>query len=337
MSLKQIFFKIIYDGVDITNDISDEIESIEYVDRIQGASDEITISIDDTNNRWKNDWKPDKESQLQVSLGYLDASFDAGTFDIDKLEIDGPPDIITIQGLAAGIKKAIRTKQSEAFENQTLEKIVERISSKNGFNILGNIESIQIERATQNQETDLEFLKRISNKFGHVFSVRNQTIFFNTIYELEDANSVYSLDKSQISKYKFTDESINTYSSAQVRFTNPDKKKVIEFVSVDEDLVERKDIKEVKVRAENAQQAEKISKAALHESNSMGVIGHITCEGNQNLLAGLNIDLTGFGKYSGKYNILESRHSYRKDDGYSTIVKVKKIDDIGEEFHTSIL
>jgi uncharacterized protein len=67
------------------------------------------------------------------------------------------------------------------------------------------------------------------------------------------------------------------------------------------------------------------TRAALHRKNSQAVTGSLVVVGDVTLLAGNNIELTGAGKFSGKYHIESSRHSITPAGGYGTSIEIKKV------------
>ena len=50
-----------------------------------------------------------------------------GVFEIDEINLSGPPDVVTIRGMATGIVNSLRTKKSDAHESKTLKQIAEKV------------------------------------------------------------------------------------------------------------------------------------------------------------------------------------------------------------------
>ena len=87
-----------------------------------------------------------------------------------------------------------------------------------------------------------------------------------------------------------------------------------------------KDILIVNGRAENEGQAQAKAKGALKEKNKDKITGTITVPGNVKLVAGVNINLTGIGDFSGKWHVESSQHDAGKDGGYSTNANLRKVE-----------
>lgn len=335
-------FVVQYDGVDISEDISKHVLSITYTDKVEGESDELEITLEDSDGRWRSDWYPEKGSKISVQIGYADSELvDCGSFEIDDIELSGPPDVVSIRALAAGIKGKLRTKRSSAHEKKTLKQIAEAIASKNGLSVTGEIDDITIDRVTQHRETDLGFLKRISAEYGHVFSVRDKQLVFTTIFKLEEGEAKATVDRQDISRYSLRDKTDETYKDAEVKYHNPVEKKVVDTkynveTKTNAEGVTYKEISKgdtlvINTKAENKQQADKKAKAALHKANSRTCEGSLSMEGNPILLAGNNFTLTGMGAFSGKFHIEKSTHRIDRGSGYITELDIKRIGAVSAE------
>lgn len=324
MTTPNFKFVITYAGKDITRDISPMIHRLEYKDNVSGSADTIEIVLDDTNGLWTSIWYPVKGDSIRLEIGY-DQLLNCGTFEVDETSFSINPDLFTIRAIAAPISKSIRTKATTAFENQSLAQIVQKIASKNGLSLTGTISNIIIARINQLRETDLGFLSRLAETYGHVFSLRDKKIFFSDVYELESINAVDSVSREQLASLSVTDKIVHIYKKSRVRHHDPRSGKFISATNAGED--ESNDDLEVWVRAETTNQAEAISKAKLHKLNSIKTDGSFSVFGNPYVLAGNNIEIIGIGKLSGIYHILSSTHSI-SGDKYMTSAEVKKVGEV---------
>lgn len=327
MNVRQPNFIVTYAGKNITSDVSSSLISITYTDHAEGESDEIEIVVEDSEGLWRSSWYPTKGEKIVLEIGYDNMLMPCGTFEVDEIELSGPPDTICIRALAAPIKGKLRTKNSSAHEKKTLKEIANTIAGKNGLTVTGEIEDVRFDRVTQNRETDLGFLKRISYEFGHVFSVRDKQLIFTTIYKLEDAGPVSTIDRSDLASYSIRDKTASSFKKSEVKYSNPADKKVVEAEKDEDDSkdITKGDTLFMTTKAENKQQAEKKAKAALHRANSKQQGGSLTLEGSPLLVAGNNFELIGMGQLSGKFHIVRSRHRIDRSSGYTTDLEVKRV------------
>lgn len=325
MTARQIAFQITYNGKDITADITNYVTNVTYGDKTEGESDTIEIQVDDTDGLWRGDWYPTKGDTLDVQIGYADFLLPCGKFEIDEIEISGPPNQISIRGLATGVTPAMRTRNNSAHENKTLREVANTIAGKHGMAVEGEIEDIRLNRVTQHRETDLAFLKRISWQYGHVFSVRGDKITFSTIYGLEGADAVSTIDRTDLMRYSLKDTTAQTYKAAEVKYHDPVEKKVVRHTEAATDTDTAGDTLVLQCKAENPGQARAQAKAALHRANTRRQSGSLTLPGDPLLVAGNSFTLTGLGALDGKYHIEESSHAISRASGYTTDLTVKKV------------
>jgi len=324
-------FTVLYNNKNITSEISKYMLSLIYNDKTEGESDEIEIQVEDVDLRWQNSWYPEKGAKLTVSIENLKT----GVFEIDEINLEGPPDVVTIRGMATGIVNDLRTKKSDAHENKTLKQIAEKVAAKNKLTIQGEIPEITFGRITQNKETDLGFLKRISQEYGVLFAVRENVITFTSIYDVEKRNTSFTVDKSDISKFSFKDKADGMIKTASVKSksakkneavtANLDFEKYKQEQGYSSDTPVNQDAGVTHTKAENKQQAEAKAKAIMHLSASNQIEGSIDIQGTVLAVAGNNVQVTGFGKLSGKFHIKSSSHKIDKSSGYTVSLEMKRL------------
>lgn len=324
--------KVLYNGKNISEEITKYITSLRYTDNTEGASDSIEIIVEDVDALWKNGWYPEKGAELTVSIGKNNVYLDCGVFAIDKIQASGPPDTVSINGIGAGLNGQMRTKVSTAHANKTLLQIAQTVAKKNGLTVQGTVLPIVIERTTQHDETDLHFLNRIAKEYGYLFSVRGKKLVFLSMYDLEELDSKFSLDKKDIMSYDLSDDTLKTYSKVEVKYHNPKTAQVSTYVETVKNkdgvpftYIKSADTLTVHTKAENEQQAKAKGQAALYRANSLQQEGSISVEGNPYTCAGNNFELTGLGLFSGVYHIMKSEHSVDRSGGWIVDVEIKKV------------
>lgn len=328
MKAKRQYIEILYNSKDITKNVSSFLERFTYTDNASGKADEISLVFNDNDGLWASEWYPVKGDQLQVRFGYENQIVDGGTFEIDEISISGFPRKLDLRAISASANKALRTKKSKVSENKTLRQLVQAVADSNGLTVLGQISDIPINRTTQNKETDLRFLQRIGKEYGYIFSVKNETLVFTLVYDLEGQNSVETVDLLSCSNYSFTDKLVETYKNADASYTNPQTGQTAKATSITDEGATAgtsSDVLIVRTKAENKQQAEAKAKAAAYFANTLGQTGRLSLEGNPVLVAGNNIELASFGALDGKFQILSSTHTIERTGGYKTSIEVKRV------------
>jgi hypothetical protein len=317
-----------WNGVNVTDQVSRFASSITYTDHEEEASDELTLQMDNGQGLWSGDWYPSEGDTLQVYLGYSDALIDCGLFEVDEITLSGPPDMIEVKCIAAGITKALRTKTSKAFQSQTLRQIAQYFCSKHGFTLIddtsGMLSQINMSRKTQDEKTDLQFLSELATEYGFIFSVRGTKMVFTSYYNLDNADSVGALDKNQLSAYSLTAKTYDTYSIGNISRRDSKSNKVVAWKATDTLQTAVSDQALFSGRVENSQQAEMKVKGGLWRKNKFKQAGRLNdIPGDPALVSGVNMDLTGLGALSGKYHITTATHVISGDGAYTTSLEVR--------------
>ena len=235
--LKPIF-KLEYNKKDITTDVANYVTEIEYTDYEHGQSDEISITFEDSDKLWQNSWLPTKGDKLTLSVGYEDEKLlNCGTFEIDEITFDTPPDTLTVKGLAASIKKSLRQNNSVAYENKTLKQIAQEIATRHGYTLVGEIDEVKVERITQNQQRDLTFLKNLAEQYGYIFKVTDSNLVFYKTEKLIDANAAKILTRTDLTNVSLSKKTSERYKAVTVSYHNPKTGKKITATAKDESCV----------------------------------------------------------------------------------------------------
>ena len=315
-------FELFYDKKNITNDVSPYVTSIEYTDVEHGESDELSISFEDSEKLWQGAWIPSKGDCLRAYIGYeAEKLLNCGVFEIDELEYDTPPDVITVKGLATGIKKPLRQKNSVGYENKTLKQIAKEIADKHELSLVGEIADIRVDRITQNQERDLTFLTKLAEQYGYIFKIAENNLVFYDVSKLKGAKSTQIFYKTDLSHINLREKTSQKYKAVQVSYFDPKKRKTVK-ASARNESVQKGDTLKITARCSDRKQAIIKAKAALSTADTK-IEGSIELSGNPYLIAGLNIEIKGIGHFSGKYHIKQARHVIDRASGYKTYCKVE--------------
>lgn len=313
-------FKLTYDQKDVTTELAPFILAISYTDVLEGESDELEVNIEDKDHRWKNGWFPGKGDKLSLEIGYAGEGLSTiGGFEIDEIEFNGTPDTISIRALAAGVKEALRTSNTKAFEGKTLKTIAEELAELAGLALVGSGDNTgrSYQRVTQNKETDLAFLNRLGKAEGIVFSIKDGKLVWHDQGKLDEANTVTIVKRTDMGSFTFRCKTATTYKACQVSYHDP-KTKAMKTHTEKAEGVPSGDTLKLIERCETLDQAIAKARAALRGANGKQVEGSVTVYGNPKLRAGCNIEVEGLGLLDGSYQILKARHSMERGRGYTT-------------------
>lgn len=314
--------------MNITADISRMALEVAYTDYLGGLSGEVDIELEDRDRRWQGAWFPALGDTLGLALGYNDeALLPCGDFQIDQLELGGPPDTFHLRCLAAYITPAMRTLNAAGYENQTLLGIARTIAGKYGLALVSapGVADLRFARLTQARETDLGFLHRLAREHDYDFTVRGGSLVFYARKTLEDAAPVASIARTGAERFTFRRRTHRIYQAAQAAYQDPATKQLLTQTVTANPPAPTGDTLKIATRCENGQQALRLAEAALHAHNREFVEANLALPGSSKLAAGSNVALSGFGAFDGIYLIHRARHRLDRAAGYSTEVEARRV------------
>jgi Bacteriophage probable baseplate hub protein len=321
-------WSIAYQGVNISGEIAPMVRRIAYVDRLSDASGEIEVEVEDREQRWQGPWYPALGDVMNVMIGYRgEPMLPCGDFELDDLELAGPPDVFRMRALAAYITPAMRTANSAGYENQTLLEIAAAIAGKYGLAILSapEVEDLAFARVTQDHESDLAFLKRLAIEHGYDFTVRGAAMVFFAIAALEAAPPAATIVRSDTERFDFRNRTRRTYNGAQVAYFDPASKQLITASAAAATPTPAGDTLKIVTRCEDAAQAALKAAAALHRHNMLFTTASIVLPGAPILAAGGAVLLSGWGTLDGTYLIEVARHELSRGSGYTTAIEARRL------------
>ena len=218
---------VIFNKVDISDEIAHSISSLNYTDNSKNAIDDLEIELENLDYRWLKEWYPDENAQLLVGIH-------------EELENE-----TTLKCLALPLDQNIRDqKNSAAWESITLKELVTRIANKHEMNAEIYAENVFFERLDQNQETDLAFINRVIKEIGLNMKVSDDKIIIFDDEEMEknDTIEVFNIKDYRIRSFSLKKKNKEIYDKVEVSYYDPDKKKVVKEIITKEELDKRNQV-----------------------------------------------------------------------------------------------
>lgn len=317
-----------YSGVNITADISRMVLSISYADELGGRCGELEVELEDRDRRWQGPWFPQTGDAVSLLIGYSgELLLPCGDFQVDELEVEGPPDVFHLRCLPAWITPALRTRNSFGYENQTVLQIAATIAARHGMTVSGASNELDVSylRITQNQETDLDFLHRIAIEHDYDFTVRGAQLVFYSRARLEAQPPALTLYRNAVERFGFVAKTHRIYRQAQSAYFDPRSKQLYAQAAQANPAVATGDVLKIVARCENGQQSLERAEAALHEANRLLLTCRLVAPGTTRLVAGNVVALSGWGAMDGSYMIERAEHRLSRATGYVTEAELRMV------------
>ncbi len=204
-----------YNGKDISRELSDYLLDFTYTDAEPGTLDDLQIKLDDVARKWIGAWSPSIGDQI---LAYVKTvgwdqpgeikKLPCGTFEVDSVDLAGPPDTVSIKAVSLPIAANIRQeKRTKAWEEASLHSIASEIAKRAGFSLLYEAhDNPKYERQDQQDVSDLGFLNELCKKEGIALKVTGKklVLFDERVYEQKPASLTLTRGVSNILNYSFS-------------------------------------------------------------------------------------------------------------------------------------
>lgn len=168
-------FQITASGKDITEDISKRLVSLEITDTVDETSDSLRLKLEDTTQSLA---PPSSGAKLEVSIGYNSMNTRMGSFVVDEVTIEGPPDVIDVTASSTpfvndrsgGGKSSFVSRKSRSWDGKTIGDIVSTIAGECGLEpvVDDTLKDITIPHIDQVGESDANLLIRIARQYGGI-------------------------------------------------------------------------------------------------------------------------------------------------------------------------
>ncbi|TXI91896.1 MAG: hypothetical protein E6Q33_09025 [Neisseriales bacterium] len=242
--------RILIDGKNVSTDLAPYLKSITFNDKTSAEVDDITITLDDRDELFCDDWMPMTGDSLEVEIICDDwvnnnetQSLYCGSMEIDLVEEKGPPNEISIKAVSSfnsNIRKTLNTKK---WQKSTLQSICQEIASKHGldFNFIPYLEEdkegIQIEAIDQTDQSDLVFITKLAEDNDYVVKLDPEKLTLCAQAYLELQKPILTLSKNEISNRNAGRQGFNLYKEAKASYFCPRQKKNVSAKASHKDVV----------------------------------------------------------------------------------------------------
>lgn len=324
-----------YQGVDISNEIQNDLLSFSYADNASGEADSINLTLKDEKKKWLKNWFPEKGDVITPQIKTLNwrkngdkQTLPCGRFYVDQPSYEGRPSIITLGAISSPLNSNFsNTDRSRVWRNISLKAIATDIAKRAGLQLQFIGENNPIFSTKEQTETsDSSFLFELCEEEGLAMKVTDSKIVIFDEIEFEKRESVteYKEWSDNVISYGFQSTLTKTgYAGVNVKYFDPLIGQMIEYLFSIGDFDKEKDkIYQLNKKVKSREEARRLAQKTLRKLNKKQVTGSLTVLGNVDLLGGSCIDIDGFGAFDGKYFITSALHELPK---YTTTIQIRKV------------
>jgi phage protein D len=302
-------FKVEVNSKDVTNALQKDLASINFSDEDGSQSDEITLKV-------AGDFKrPQYQDEIKLWLGYEESTlFYCGIFKVQNTTRDKYS--LSISATGADFSSALKQKRDMSYEKVSFKDIAKIVADRHELKLKSDFEDMLLPHLSQTNESDLHMMKRLSNDYNAIFSIKNGTlIFLKRIKEnrASDKLPVFAIDVSECESYSIKHANKTIYGACEASWQDT-KENAVKSVTVGSGVPVLKMKGNFKTPAEATKKAE----AKLQRANRGSKSGSILMYGKE-IYAGGMLKLSGAGEDDGEYTIKSVNHTF--DDGWKMSVE----------------
>lgn len=259
----------------------------------------------------------------------VDKRLDCGTFEVDSVDISGPPSKVTIKGTSIPYTSAIRTmKKTKAWEQIKLSAIAGQIAAAGGMKVMYESSYDPLyKRKEQVEKSDVEFLQELCKNAGISLKVTAKTIVLFDAAEYEKKPPVRTIvhGVSDVKSYRFsTNFKDCCYTSCHVAYEDPQSGQKIEATYTRPDPQNGNgQTLEVNERVTSTAEAYQLAQKRLRQKNKGEYTAEFTLVGDVGLVAGVTVEVKGYGPFDGKYIVETATHN--ATGGYTVNLKLRRV------------
>lgn len=171
-------FSITADSVPVTGHIRDHLVTLRLTDKDGMEADTLEITLVDPTARIA---LPRRGVTLAVSIGWEGKPLvDKGSFTVDEVGEDGPPDVITIVARAADFRASLKDSREASYNQTTLGAVLETVAARQGLTpaIHPDLAAKPIRHLDQTNESDANLVTRLGKDYGAVATIKAGRLIF---------------------------------------------------------------------------------------------------------------------------------------------------------------
>lgn len=306
-----------FNGKNVNTSLADYLQSVSCEDVASGSSDAISITLQNIDTKWLNEWYPSKGDKIAGSIAFKnwekdgdDRKVNCGTFVLDEIKFSGGPLEARISGLAIPASESFKTRErTKTWKNATIKKIGQEIAGRYKLGLSYSGPNIQITSIEQSDKSDSAFLYDVCQKYGLSMKVFNDkiVIYDQTAQEKKSAKATLSRTSFVDDDWEYTDALEGTYTGARISYkSGQDNKEISVYLGLKAENASGSRVLNITETAEDQNTAYYMAAAKVNKSNEKATTLSGKIWVNPAICAGICVTISGMGKANGKYFVDKS-------------------------------
>lgn len=222
MTQPRAAYRITVDGVDITRRVRPVLSSLSLNDKQRDEADELEIRIDDTDGLTE---LPRRGVSIRVSIGWEgEGMVDKGSFTVDEVSHEGPPDAVVIRARSVDLTGKARTRRGRSWHQTTLGAVVQDLARGQGLQarISPELASRPVAHLDQVGESDVHLLTRLASRHDATATVKGGALLFLKIGKGQTAAGdplpTFTIQRRDTDTHNFTMQDRERYTGVHAEW-----------------------------------------------------------------------------------------------------------------------
>lgn len=205
--MKTPSYRLVVNGQNITPKVNGRLINLTLTDESQDKADQLDITLDDSDGLLAI---PPMNATIQCWLGWEGDLTYKGSFTLDEISHGGPPDQLTLRARSVNFKDTLKQKREQSYHEQTLGNILDAIASRNSLQpvITDTLKQTLIDHIDQTNESDLNLIRRLAQRYGAIGTVKNSHLLFTLAGQGKTASGklipTITINRQQCTNYQYS-------------------------------------------------------------------------------------------------------------------------------------
>lgn len=219
-------YRITLEGQAISPEFRARLQSLTLSDRRGMEADQLDIVLTDDDGMLDI---PPRGAKMTLAIGWKgQALIERGTYIVDEAEHTGTPDTLNIRARSADMRQGLPGKRSQSWDEVTVREIIEAIAARHQLepSVGVTIAGVFIKHIDQTDESDLNFLTRLAERFDAVATIKTGHLLFVPSGQASTASGteippVY-LRRQSGDQHRYITTDRDAFSGVTAEWHNPD-------------------------------------------------------------------------------------------------------------------
>ena len=219
------------DGTDLADKVSPRLVGLSLSEAREAEADEVEVRLQNSDGLLVI---PEPGAVLALAMGWESGEdvpvglVDKGTFTVDEVGQEGPPDIVIFRGRSADLTGLLRQRRTKSWKNTTLGSALRQIAERHGRSarVETGLADLPIDAIEQEGKSDMAFVRDLGRRYDAIATWKNGVLLFLPIGASATASGVElaqtTLTKRKGWRWTFSQADRENYNGAEAQWQDQD-------------------------------------------------------------------------------------------------------------------